>query len=93
MTNGYYSIGDIVRFKVGSDEIQLGEIQFIEKDRNETLLYINSFSGWAYKVSEKKIVAGPERPERTSLLQKLSRSYLTGDVGHYREGTSVPSPS
>ncbi len=93
MASGYYSIGDIVRFKIGSDEIQLGEIQFIEKDRNETILYINSFSGWAYKVSEKKIVAGPERPERTSLIQKLSKSYLTGDVGPYREETCVSSPS
>ena len=90
MASGYYSIGDIVRFKVGSDEIQLGEIQFIEKDRNETILYINSFSGWAYKVSEKRIVAGPER---TGLIQKLSKSYLTGDVGPYREGTRVSSPS
>ncbi len=90
MANGYYSIGDIVRFKIGSDEIQLGEIQFIEKDHNETILYINSFSGWAYKVSEKKIVAGPER---TSLIQKLSKSYLTGDVGPYREETCVSSPS
>ena len=90
MASGYYSIGDIVRFKVGSDEIQLGEIQFIEKDHNETILYINSFSGWAYKVSEKRIVAGPER---TGLIQKLSKSYLTGDVGPYREGTCVSSPS
>ncbi|VVB91986.1 Uncharacterised protein [uncultured archaeon] len=90
MANGYYSIGDIVRFKIGADEIQLGEIQFIEKDRNETILYINSFSGWAYKVSEKKIVAAPER---TGLLQKLSKSYLTGDVGPYREETCVSSPS
>ncbi|SNQ60544.1 hypothetical protein [Candidatus Methanoperedens nitratireducens] len=90
MAKGYYSIGDIVRFKIGSDEIQLGEIRFIEKNHNETVLYINSFSGWAYKVSEKKIVAGPER---TGLIQKLSKSYLTGDVGPYREGTLVSSPS
>jgi hypothetical protein len=51
-----YSTGDIVRFKNGSDEIQLGEIQFVEKDHHETILYINSFSGWAYKVSEKRVV-------------------------------------
>ncbi len=51
-----YSTGDIVRFKNGLDEIQLGEIQFVEKDYRETILYINSFSGWAYKVSEKRVV-------------------------------------
>lgn len=88
--NGY-SIGDIVRFKVGSDEIRLGEIKFIEKDQKETILYINSFSGWAYKVSEKKIVAS--EPERIGLIQKLNKLHLTGDVGPYREETSVSSRS
>ncbi len=51
-----YSRGDIVRFKVGSD-VQEGEIQVIEEDHNEDVLYINSFSGWAYKVPERKIVS------------------------------------
>ncbi len=51
-----YSIGDIVEFKVGRDEIHKGNIQFVEKEHNENILYINSFSGWAYKVSENKII-------------------------------------
>jgi hypothetical protein len=51
-----YSIGDIVKFKIGYIEIQKGEVKFIEEDCDESTLYINSFSGWAYKVPEKKIV-------------------------------------
>jgi len=51
-----YSIGDVVKFKVGSDE-QRGEVQFIEKCQKEDILYINSYSGWAYKVPGKGIVA------------------------------------
>lgn len=59
-----YSRGDIVRFRIGSDEIQEGEIQVIEEDHNEDILYINSFSDrhgdrrrWAYKVPERSIVS------------------------------------
>ncbi len=52
-----YSTGDIVRFKIGRDEIQEGEIQIVEQSHNEDIIYINSFSGWAYKVSEKKVVS------------------------------------
>ncbi|MDO8724496.1 MAG: hypothetical protein Q7J35_00325 [Candidatus Methanoperedens sp.] len=52
-----YSIGDIVKFKIGSIETDKGEVKFIEEDRNESTLYINSYSGWAYKVPEKKIVS------------------------------------
>ncbi len=52
-----YSIGDIVKFKAGSDGIEKGEVRFIEKNRNEDILYINSFSRWAYKVTERKIVS------------------------------------
>jgi hypothetical protein len=52
-----YSIGDIVKFKIGSIETDRGEVKFIEEDYNETTLYINSYSGWAYKVPEKKIVS------------------------------------
>jgi hypothetical protein len=52
-----YSIGDIVELKIGSIEIDKGEVKFIEEDRNESTLYINSYSGWAYKVPEKKIVS------------------------------------
>jgi len=52
-----YSTGDVVRFKIGRDEIQEGEIKIIEESRDENILYINSFSGWAYKVSEKRVVS------------------------------------
>jgi hypothetical protein len=52
-----YSTGDVVRFKIGRDEIQEGEVQVVEENPNEEILYINSFSGWAYKVSEKRIVS------------------------------------
>ncbi len=51
------SIGDIVKFKTGSKGIEKGEVRFIEKSRNEDILYINSFSRWAYKVNERKIVS------------------------------------
>ncbi len=33
-----YSIGDIVRFKVGTDEIQEGKVQAIEKSHDEEIL-------------------------------------------------------
>lgn len=52
-----YSMGDVVRFKIGRDEIQEGEVQVVEESHNERFLYINSFSGWAYKVSEKRVVS------------------------------------
>ena len=52
-----YSIGDVVRFKIGRDEIQEGEVQVVEESLDENILYINSFSGWAYKVSEKRVVS------------------------------------
>jgi len=52
-----YSIGDIVKFKIGSAETHKGEIKFIEEDSNESTLYINSFSGWAYKVPETKVMS------------------------------------
>jgi hypothetical protein len=51
-----YSIGDIVKFKIGSKETDKGEVKFIEEGSSESTLYINSYSGWAYKVPEKKIV-------------------------------------
>ncbi len=52
-----YSTGDVVRFKIGRDEIQEGEVQVVEENPNEDILYINSFSGWAYKISEKRVVS------------------------------------
>ena len=51
-----YSVGDIVKFKLESGEIEEGDIQYIEKRRSEEILYINSFSRWAYKVPDKRIV-------------------------------------
>ena len=50
-----YSIGDIVKFKIGTIETDKGEVKFIEEDENT--LYINSYSRWAYKVPENKIVS------------------------------------
>ncbi|MCE8422856.1 MAG: hypothetical protein J5U17_09025 [Candidatus Methanoperedens sp.] len=52
-----YTIGDVVRFKLKSGEVQEGNIQFIEKDRYEEMVYINSFSRWAYKIPETKIIS------------------------------------
>ena len=52
-----YSVGDIVKFKLESGEIQEGDVQFIEKRRNEEILYINSFTRWAYKIPEKRVVS------------------------------------
>ena len=52
-----YSIGDIVKFKIGSIETDKGEVKFIEESCSESTLYVDSYSGWAYKVPEKKIVS------------------------------------
>ena len=51
-----YSVGDIVKFKLESGEIEEGDVRFVEKRRNGEILYINSFSRWAYKVPEKRVV-------------------------------------
>jgi hypothetical protein len=52
-----YTIGDNVRFKLESGEVQEGNIQFIEKNRYEEIFYINSFNRWAYKITGKKIIS------------------------------------
>lgn len=52
-----FSRGDVVEFKVGSNETHKGQVQFVEEDYNENILYVNSFGGWAYKVPEKRIVS------------------------------------
>ena len=52
-----YTIGDNVRFKLESGEVQEGNIQFIEKSRYEEIFYINSVSRWAYKVPGKRIIS------------------------------------
>jgi len=51
-----YNIGDIVKFKLESGEVQEGNIKFIEKMQNEEIYYINSFNRWAYKIPGKKII-------------------------------------
>lgn len=48
--------GDIVKFKLESGEIQEGDVQFIERSRNEDILYISSFNRWD-RVPETRIIA------------------------------------
>ncbi|VVB90425.1 Uncharacterised protein [uncultured archaeon] len=52
-----YAIGDIVRFKLESGEVQEGDVQFVDRSVNENILYINGFCRWAYKVPEKRIIS------------------------------------
>ncbi len=52
-----YTIGSNVRFKLESGEVENGNIQFIEKNCNEEIYYINSSSRWAYKIPGKKILS------------------------------------
>lgn len=52
-----YTIGDSVRFKLESGEVQQGDIQFIEKSNYEEIFYINSYNRWAYKIPGKRIVS------------------------------------
>ncbi|GFO97039.1 hypothetical protein ig2599ANME_1238 [groundwater metagenome] len=52
-----YSKGDIVKFKLESGEVQKGDVRYIEKTRHGEILYINSFSRWAYKVPEKRVIS------------------------------------
>jgi hypothetical protein len=52
-----YSKGDVVEFKVESNEKHTGQVRFIEEDYNENILYVDSFIGWAYKVPEKRIMS------------------------------------
>ncbi len=52
-----YSVGDSVKFKLASGEIEEGNIQFIEKSNYEDIFYINSFNRWAYKIPGKRIVS------------------------------------
>jgi hypothetical protein len=52
-----YSRGDVVEFKVGTNEKQKGLVRFVEEDYNENIFYVDSFGGWAYKVPEKMIVS------------------------------------
>jgi hypothetical protein len=52
-----YSRGDVVKFKIGSNEKHTGQVRFVEEDYNENILYVDSFCGWAYKVPEKRIIS------------------------------------
>ena len=56
-----YTIGDAVRFKLESGEVQEGNIKYVEKSRYEEIYYINSFNRWAYKIPGKKIIAKIKR--------------------------------
>ncbi len=51
-----YSRGDVVKFKLESGEVHEGDVQFVEERRNGEVLYINSFSRWAYKVPDERVV-------------------------------------
>ncbi|MCE8428390.1 MAG: hypothetical protein J5U19_08395 [Candidatus Methanoperedens sp.] len=52
-----HTVGDNVRFKLESGEVQHGNIQFIEKSKYEEIFYINSSNRWAYKISKKNIIS------------------------------------
>ena len=52
-----YTIGENVRFKLESGEVEDGNIQFIEKNRDEEIYYINGSSRWAYKIAGRKIIS------------------------------------
>lgn len=52
-----YSKGDVVKFKLGSGEVQKGDIRYIETTHRGEILYINSFNRWAYKVPEKSVIS------------------------------------
>ncbi len=82
-------IGDIVKFKVGANEIQKGEVQFVEESCDEDILYINSFSGWAYKVKEKKIISRNNIKNRFN----INKFCLSKRVGLHRGETSVSPQS
>ncbi len=55
-----YTKGEIVRFKAGSELLE-GDVQFVERNANEDILYVNGFCGWAYKVPEGKVVSRVNR--------------------------------
>ncbi|MFZ3383092.1 MAG: hypothetical protein WA144_04125 [Candidatus Methanoperedens sp.] len=52
-----YTIGDAVKFKLDSGEVQEGNIQYIEKANSEEIYYINSSNRWAYKIPGRKIIS------------------------------------
>ncbi|NJD53416.1 MAG: hypothetical protein FIB07_11170 [Candidatus Methanoperedens sp.] len=59
-----YSTGDIVKFKLESGKIhEGGDIRFIERSRNEDILYISSFNRWD-RVPENRIIAICKRKDK-----------------------------
>jgi len=70
-----YSRGDVVEFKVGLNEKHTGQVQFVEEDYNENILYVDSFGGWAYKIPEKRIISRiTVNSERKRFAGNLSKS-------------------
>ncbi|MBU4220060.1 MAG: hypothetical protein KKD46_05250 [Euryarchaeota archaeon] len=54
------SIGDVVKFKLKSGEINEGDVVFIERSLRENIVYINSYDRRAYRayrIPEKKIIS------------------------------------
>lgn len=52
-----YNIGDNVRFRTESGEVEEGNIQYIEKNHYGEIFYINGFSRWAYKILGQRIIS------------------------------------
>jgi len=50
-----FSTADIVKFMIESGEILEGDVRFIERGRNEDILYISSFNRWD-RVPEDRII-------------------------------------
>jgi hypothetical protein len=67
-----YSTGDIVKFKLESGEIQEGDVQFIERSRNEDILYISSFNRWD-RVPENRIIARVCKRIQSNIEQESAR--------------------
>jgi hypothetical protein len=73
-----YYTGDIVKFKLDSGEIQEGDVQFIERSRDEDILYISSFNRWD-RVPENRIIAICKR-----IQSNMSRSQPDTGVNNKR---------
>lgn len=63
-----YSSGDIVKFQLESGEIQEGDVRFIERCRNEDILFISSFNRW---VPENRIIAIGKRIHSNSDIREV----------------------
>jgi|GEM_PF-523757 len=89
-----YSKGDVVEFKAGSSEKQTGQVQFVEENYHGNILYIDSFSGWAYKVPEKEIISklAVKNPDTYSEGKRFAGNRSQNDL-IYHSGPSVPGTS